>query len=147
MRLRKLRIVWSALWGVVIVLLIALWARSYSGRSSYEILVTPAHRYYIHSLRGTVAIEKLQRIFVGIELSRLREDNDLSYLTTTTGIRISSSNDEVYAMSISYWLLTLAATVVATFPWLPWRFSLRTLLVATTLIAALLGSIVYLCQN
>jgi hypothetical protein len=36
-------------------------------------------------------------------------------------------------------LCSMAATAVA--PWLPWRFSLRTLLIATTLVAVVLGII------
>jgi hypothetical protein len=44
------------------------------------------------------------------------------------------------------WLLVLVFATLAAVPWLPWwskRFSLRTLLIATTLIAVILGAIVY----
>jgi len=37
----------------------------------------------------------------------------------------------------------MTAGAFATFPWLIYRFSLRTLLIATTLLAVLLGMIVY----
>jgi hypothetical protein len=36
----------------------------------------------------------------------------------------------------------LAATLAAA-PWLPWRFNLRTLLITTTLVAVVLGPVVY----
>jgi hypothetical protein len=53
--------------------------------------------------------------------------------------------------SISDWTIqfpivvpTLGFLLAAAFPWLvPWRFSLRTLLIATTLVAVVLGAIVY----
>jgi hypothetical protein len=40
---------------------------------------------------------------------------------------------------IPYWLLVLLTARIATVPWLKWRFSLRTLLIAVTLLAVLLG--------
>jgi hypothetical protein len=45
-----------------------------------------------------------------------------------------------------HWFLILLALGVAAIPWLPWwskRFSLRTLLIAITLVAVVLGLIVY----
>ena len=45
-----------------------------------------------------------------------------------------------------YWCPTLLIAAFAVAPWIPqlsWRFSLRTLLVATTLIAVGLGAVVY----
>jgi hypothetical protein len=41
------------------------------------------------------------------------------------------------------WSSVLLTATLATFPWLRWRFSLRTLLIATTLVAVLLGATVY----
>jgi uncharacterized membrane protein YbaN (DUF454 family) len=38
-----------------------------------------------------------------------------------------------------YWFALLMSATLAAVPWFRWRFSLRTLLVAMTLIAALLG--------
>jgi hypothetical protein len=47
---------------------------------------------------------------------------------------------------IPIWLLVVAAAGASVLPWigqLPWKFSLRTLLIATTLIAVALGAVVY----
>jgi hypothetical protein len=41
------------------------------------------------------------------------------------------------------WLPLMFCTAAAIGPWLRWRFSLRTLLIATTLIAVVLGLAVY----
>jgi hypothetical protein len=41
------------------------------------------------------------------------------------------------------WFLVLLSAALAVALWLPWRFSLRTFLIATTLAAVLLGAIVY----
>jgi hypothetical protein len=47
---------------------------------------------------------------------------------------------------VPHWFLVLLATTFATLPWIryfEWRFSLRTLLIATTLVAVVLGLIVW----
>lgn len=146
MNLRNLRIAWSVTWGVAALLLIVLWVRSYWGRSSAEVLVTPTHRYYVHSLYGTVAFEREMRIFLGIELHRLNQESDFQRLTTNAGLRIvrNDSDGNLLEVSISYWLLTAATVFVAAAPWLRWRFSLRTLLIATTFVAVVLGLISWL---
>jgi hypothetical protein len=46
-------------------------------------------------------------------------------------------------LSVPYWLLVLAATSLTAAPWLRWHFSIRTLLIATTLVAVVLGLICY----
>ena len=48
------------------------------------------------------------------------------------------------------WFLIGIALVLAAAPWLPWwsrQFSFRTLLVAITLIAVVLGAVVYLTKS
>jgi hypothetical protein len=42
-----------------------------------------------------------------------------------------------------HWFLALTTGAIATIPWKPWKFSLRTLLIATTLVAVVLGLIVW----
>jgi hypothetical protein len=42
-----------------------------------------------------------------------------------------------------HWLPILLSAALVAAPWLRWRFSLRTLLIATTLVAVVLGAIVY----
>ena len=44
---------------------------------------------------------------------------------------------------VPYWFLLVGSSLMAAVPWLPWRFTLRTLLIATTLVAVVLGLIVY----
>lgn len=48
------------------------------------------------------------------------------------------------AYSVSIGLLVMLVGALAALPWLSWRYSLRTLLIATTLIAVVLGLIVWL---
>jgi hypothetical protein len=48
-----------------------------------------------------------------------------------------------FVMFVPYWFLAFFGVCSIFAPWLHWRFSLRTLLIATTLIALVLGFAVY----
>ena len=141
MQYRKLRIAWSFGCGTLAVILSVLWIKSYLERTSYAVLVTPTNRYYVHSRRGAVAIEREVRVFITVELMRIYEESDYLHLTTNAGVRILRDNPDgsVYAASFSYWLLDVAALFGIVLPWIPSRFSLRTLLIAITIVAVGLG--------
>ena len=47
-------------------------------------------------------------------------------------------------MAMPYWSLVVSVSFPAVIPWIRWRFSLRTLLIVTTLVAVVLGLIVWL---
>jgi hypothetical protein len=64
------------------------------------------------------------------------------------GLRtLSPANFELIAIgggiALPYWLLVITFAATTTLPWLRWRFSLRTLLIATTLVAIVLGLVVW----
>jgi hypothetical protein len=144
--LRKLRIVWSVVWSVVVFLLVTCWIHSYFNHILIEGYVAPVRRYYVHSLAGCVVVDWQMRIFY--EEVEWQEKYVPSYLrqrTTNAGIRIVRFGATVYAIAVSYWMLTLCAVCIAAVPWLSFkRFSLRSLLIATTLVAVALGLIVWL---
>jgi len=48
---------------------------------------------------------------------------------------LAGQNQWGFQVGIPYWLLLLGTAALAALPWLRWRFSLRTLLIATTLVA------------
>ena len=115
MRHRKLRMAFSAVCGLACVLLIVLWVRSY--RAHFDIRL-PWSDHLLCSFRGWMQL--------------LGESDPL------TGIRRTE-------FPTPYWLPTGLAVTSSAVPWLPWsaRFSLRTLLIATTLVAVVLGLAVY----
>jgi hypothetical protein len=125
MKYRKLRIAWSVGWGVLCLLLILLWVRSYFGRTSYQILLTPNYRCYVHSLSGTLAFEREFRPFLGDEVFRIYQESDFLYLKTNAGIKVHSSHTggTIHAVSLSYWLLVSSSLFAGAIPWVPWRFS------------------------
>jgi hypothetical protein len=53
----------------------------------------------------------------------------------------------VVVVFVPHWSLTVAFATLAALPWIPCRFSLRTLLIAMSLMAILLGLIVYTVRS
>src|SRR6185369_12347607 len=100
MKFRNLRIAWSLVWGVVALLLLIMWVRSYSARSTLEVLVTPTHRYHIHSLAGTVAFDWEEREFITVELRRYYDDLYFLHLKTNAGLKFQQreSDGAIYAI-------------------------------------------------
>jgi hypothetical protein len=81
-----------------------------------------------------------------------REQEEVAQLLARIGqtMRPASSfafrwSDQHFYVRSPYWLLLVlfgCSAVLAGIPWIKWRFSLRTLLIATTLVAVGLGVIV-----
>jgi hypothetical protein len=52
-------------------------------------------------------------------------------------------NSAFFYISVPLWLLFFVTAAIGAIPWLRWRFSLRTLLIATTLLAVALGLVIW----
>jgi hypothetical protein len=156
MKFRKLRIAWSVAWGVACVLLIALWVRSYWWIDSAQISITKSQLLIVNFMHGGIGIgDQYNRAdpevsgWTSFEIERMKA---MAFMPREVwdGRRINWGHAprmgfaEIY-ITIPYWLLIPFAIALAT-TWirqLRWRFSLRTLLIATTLVAAVLGVAAY----
>jgi hypothetical protein len=132
MRFRKLRIAWSVFWGLVAVLLIVLWVRSYSliSHNASPILIDwdldGDHELSASNLNGRVYLSH-RHINPYPEGKFLVLENPITFLT------------------LPYWFLVFTSAAFGTLPWLiQRRLSCRTLLIAMTLVATALGLIVWL---
>jgi len=166
MRFRKLRIAWSVAWGIASLLLIAVWVRSYfwtdqvtrQDSSTKFIAITSGDGRLLFGdsndpdlgmffgpgwsgrscqwtkggsipfFPASVSLQTRGRIFGWLEFS--------DQYSRPNGARY-------FELILPYWLLTLPLVTLAAAPWLRWRFSLRNLLIATTLVAVVLGLAVY----
>jgi hypothetical protein len=149
MRFRKLRIAWSVASGVVAVLLIVLWVRSYwkwDGVTCFR----GSRSFGIESERGRVL--PYSQALPQQSVKWLLFSNDIGGATpqsTHPAFRLVSYPG-YFSVCIPYWFLTAITAVLAATPWLPWwsnRFSLRTLLIATTLLAVVLGLAVWVAAK
>jgi hypothetical protein len=136
MRFRKLRIAWSVAWGFAAVLLIVLWVRSYQDQEMDWAYWKCGYQHYVdaRSDEGRVSIA------FGFDGPR----STLRLFQSTRSFDYVHDPIERYrGILFPHWLSFAVATGFAVVPWIRWRFSLRTLLIATTLVAVALGFAVY----
>jgi hypothetical protein len=129
MRYRKLRIAWSVTWGIVAVLLCVLWVRSYL---VYDRVVVR----WPNGLEWFIAYS-----------------NKGMYIVSTYGLLAPHIHVGWWSIGRSRWgtavylpysLTVLVMCAVSIAPWIRCRFSVGALLIATTLVAVVLGLIVWL---
>ena len=135
MRFRKLRIAWSVGCGIACLLLIALWVRSY-WKSDY---IWTSH-VGVGSATGVaqLSVRSTPTNYLGHQWTTLPARKDI-FISPRFAFRPASNLSYINA---PYWFLILILSTLATVPWIR-RFSLRTLLIATTLVAVGLGLIVW----
>ena len=151
--LRYLRIAFSVACGILCLLLIALLVRSYHTRDS---LWWPgrAHAVQINSLSGHIVLFvesrpspaqfvpfKIAHNAIAGRFKSLFNNNVLGFYFERHpgGLRLD----------MPHWFFVLTGLLISAIPWFveKWRFSLRMLLIAMTLIAVLLGIITILMQR
>jgi hypothetical protein len=145
MRFRKLRIAWTVGWGLVAVLLIVLWERSYWRLQIFERRVG-SQAVQISSVKGRIAIAHLDpRATIGRPYLSVVAGDSADWRKAGASGFAYYHDGWIAALIAPFWLPALLSVALAVTPWISrsWRFSLRTLLVATTLVAVILGLVVY----
>jgi hypothetical protein len=136
---RKLRIALSAVCGIVCLLLVVLWVRSYWWADTLKGGVYRPVVLFLHSSNGRIA---LLRVANSNPSWRALSDRPSAQSSGLHGAPMwqygKKPNGEWYVVVPQWFPVLVTGTLVAA-PWLRWRFSLRTLLIATTLVAVGLG--------
>lgn len=148
MKYRYLRITWTVFCGIALVLLIALWVRSY-WRSDF-VQYSPYPSISAGSVNGRFSLNFFSiEVAAGIKSGWGYNSFSTSQLPPKTRDGPSwvwySGN---YATFVAFpiWAVVLPVAGSSVLPWMitpPRSFSLRTLLIATTLVAVVLGLIVW----
>ncbi len=145
--LTYLRIAVTALSLTACVLFVALLVRSYWYRVNIQTLpfanrtlqcsLTPNGLYFRTSRRGF-------RWLSGFwQESKADNRNDWDYSNQSAFyVSINQYGPGDVAFRFPYWFPVVITTAFAAAPWVRWRFSIRTVLIATTLVAVVLGAIV-----
>jgi len=149
LRFRRPRIAWTVGWGLLAAILIVLnvwscwwWDRCYvqgkqfgaqinSDAGRVVIVVGPREPTVTAVITGHLASSGPADPFYDNDILGFYFKRELASLR----------------LDIPYWFIVVIVVVIAASPWLPWwskRFSLRTMLIATTLIALVLGLIAWL---
>jgi hypothetical protein len=139
MRYRKLRIAWTMFCGIACVLLIALWARSFWASDNVKWVYSTPRGIGATVFNGHILVSNY--IYVGANRVewRLNRSPDDAPVMWILGLKYGPDS-----VVLPLWLLAVISAALSFVPWFSFkRFSLRTLLIATTLVAAMLGVIVW----
>jgi len=150
--LRYLRIAFSALCGILCLVLIALWVRSYSARDqTCGCIAGSRHHIYVTSLKGQIAMaldEWRGTPHDWIFESRTEPENLVAVFPAVNGKPPLSwlgfrwhIRPNLWVIVIPVWSLIALLAGSSFLLWHRWRFSLRTLLVITTVVGIVLGII------
>jgi hypothetical protein len=153
MKHRNLRIAWSVAWGIVAVLLIALWVRSCWTMDSIAVPVSRTKKFDFCSMPGACGCGIFKRNIVDSTWYTQSTDEyrkKFDHLARYSGNwgRFDLFCERIEAVIFPDWFLIGVATVLSACPMVHWsrRFSLRTLLIAITLVAVGLGLVVWLAH-
>jgi len=129
---RYLRIAFSVACGIICLLLSMLWVRSYWKWDD------------IHHVKGRFVINFGSTggimYFRDAPVPRTPPTQGWGYRSDDSAFKWSSAPPSIETSHSTFVLLSGSFAVL---PWVRWRFSLRTLLIAMTVMAALLGAIVW----
>jgi hypothetical protein len=147
--LRHLRLCWSFGCAITFVLLSVLWVRSYWLIERIDVVIesedTDLSGISLISVCGRSTLDVTYVTTdgeLGIEYYSYPPDPDVEYLGIGRVLFIKKPQPG-WLVSVPYWLSMSFITILAVAPWLSCRFRIRTLLIATTLVAMGLGLIVY----
>lgn len=143
----NLRIAWSITWGMVCCLLIALWLGSYGvtpfskqiGNSYFTV-----SKGYICGVRHPSFVHRLQqnKIRITTDSHTTRSPSKpvkLNFPFDILGHRLFwFAGWSIWVFHLPILSSLVFCCLLASLPWLRWHFSLRTLLIATTILAILL---------
>jgi hypothetical protein len=149
MKHRKLRTAWSVGWGIAAVLLVALWVRSHWSWDAAWIY-TPTAELLIDAQSGETFLRyHTPPVSPKSEVIGVKSVPALDIFVmppgSYAGFRFIRSYG--FGLFVPFWFLVIVATSLTVAPWITWKFSLRMLLIATTLVAVGLGLIVWLLND
>jgi len=160
MRFRKLRIAWSVGWVTISLLLVGLWAHTLHYQVRVEGWVSKSHFIQFVTFKHWMGLSVTSyQIVPGNWYPRgTFQDNPVapnqekgaSPLRHWQSNLRSGPGQSSIDLTSPFWFSVLLSGLLSAFPWLPHlpaRFSLCTLLIATTLVAAVLGLAVYAARK
>jgi hypothetical protein len=132
MRFKKTRIAWSVAWGILVLLLAILWVRSYLEYDRIVVNYPNGLDWFIVYLNKGVTIVSTYGLLAPELMNRW------CFVARTGWGTI---------VCVPFSFMIAAACLISSAPWIRLRFSLRTLLIITTIVAVALGLIIYFTKN
>ena len=149
MRFRKLRIAWSVGCGIVCLLLIMLWARSY-GTWDRCFRTGKNHGWQFNSMVGHVVlvVAAPPKKFIPFFIESLPTEDRFKGDFDKYVLGFYFGRTPSVELGVPFWFIVLISLAITAAPWIRrWQFSLRTLVIAITLLAVVLGMAVYAAKK
>jgi hypothetical protein len=151
MRFRKLRIAWSVVCGIVCVLLIVLWVRSFTSEEWLQGHLIGDQNFVLTSVTGHVNLSTMYMAHGRLIWTIRSRSNDgsagqLSPIWPRGSHFELKRESDHFDVVAPHCFAVLSFAALAAISWIR-RFSLRTLLIGTTLVAVGLGLIVVLSRQ
>jgi hypothetical protein len=154
-RYRKLRIAWSVGWGVAGLVFVAIWLRTVDNGDNFQEPLLEAGDFAVYSTDGIIwgvnapffAYSPPTNDLVSYYIPSRYQSTPDGFASTaihkSRGFDTQFWSRNTWFVQTPNWFPVLVSVALGGVPWLRWRFSLRTLLIAMTLVAVVLGVIVY----
>jgi 4-amino-4-deoxy-L-arabinose transferase-like glycosyltransferase len=150
MKYRKLRIAWSVGCGIVCLLLIALWAQAETYDFEFRFPINDSTCISMHTIPGRYRVccfdDVLHTAYWDRESRFASSEEEIErenrYYPTWRWMSLGQAFHNYREIVLPAWLPVITIAVFGVLPWWRWRFSLRTLLIAMTLLAVVLGALV-----
>ena len=149
--LRRLRIAASIICALACVALLALWVRSYDTNDFVSRVDSTGQLMTIGSDAGRIYVVH-RTSFAAPVVGSLRQAHGWklssvpSRSTAATRKSFEWVSGALQEIMFPDWFVLLPLISIGVVPWLKWRYSLRTMLIATTVAAIVLGAIVWLSR-
>jgi hypothetical protein len=152
---RKLRIAVSVYFGLLTVALCVMWVRSYYWIDNVVGPVTATQQIGFASSKGWLTLRSKRPPSFQKWSMQSRTPAQLEAIYEQMrqgGGQVRRSAEPHFgltgdgAIQFPHWLPTVTVAILASLPWVSPRFSLRTLLIATTLVAVVLGLVVWMVR-
>ena len=146
MRFRKLRIAWSVACSILCLLVIVFWVRSYQWFDEFAFLDSRRLISIQSTWEGSLSLgwseadPQLAREYYSRFFNTRARETLWTGLPSLEGQSKAFKFESYFASSQWYvatpcWFLVITLGTLGALPWIKWRFSVRTLLIATTLVA------------
>lgn len=148
---RWLRITASAMFLILCGLLIVLWVRSYSWMEQVSGPLSQTRHLRVNSIEGGLLVQLYYHPSAYRDRTwRVGGQPRMRPGVSPSPFRIGSEFRLIdRGVEFPHWFLVLLSAALAYVPWLPWwsiRFSIKTLLILTAVVAACLGLIVWMVR-
>jgi hypothetical protein len=157
MRFRKLRIVWSGVCAAAYLGFLSLWVQTSHISRDFTVGRLP-YGIWVSTMSGQVTFSSLPDVEAEHKRLGLPPPERFSVPRYAGGTRSEYQRhdftstvwgDYTVYFSVPLWLLAVLAAMIGVIPWIRWsnRFTIRTLFIAMTLVAVVLGLILCVARK